>query len=149
MTYFMAGEGRRQYGQDRAVELRDQVAMSIPAAGRRLRESSRRGIFPMATTSGRSFPALVCGNTVVFKPATLTRSRRYTLSRILEEAGSPRRRSTLVTGGGAEVGNGDARDVAVRVVSFTARPRSAAPSRSRRPCSSRRCTSRWAARTSS
>jgi len=68
MTYFMAGEGRRQYGQTVPSELRDKFAMSI---------RQPLGVcsiitpwnFPMAIPSWKIAPALVCGNTVVFKPA--------------------------------------------------------------------------------
>ena len=71
MTYFMAGEGRRQYGQTVPSELRDKFAMSV---------RQPLGVcaiitpwnFPMAIPSWKIIPALVCGNTVVFKPATLT-----------------------------------------------------------------------------
>ena len=71
MTYFIAGEGRRLHGQTAPSELRDKFAMSI-----------RQPIgvcsmitpwnFPMAIPSWKIIPALVCGNTVVFKPAELT-----------------------------------------------------------------------------
>src|SRR5207245_11210013 len=71
MTFFMAGEGRRQYGQTVPSALRDKFAMSV---------RQPTGVcavitpwnFPMAIPSWKSIPALVCGNTVVFKPATLT-----------------------------------------------------------------------------
>jgi acyl-CoA reductase-like NAD-dependent aldehyde dehydrogenase len=72
MTFFMAGEGRRQYGQTVPSELRDKFAMSI---------RQPMGVasiitpwnFPMAIPSWKIIPALVCGNTVVFKPATSAR----------------------------------------------------------------------------
>ena len=71
MTQFMAGEGRRQYGQTVPSELRDKFAMSV---------RQPLGVcsmitpwnFPMAIPSWKIAPALVCGNTVVLKPATLT-----------------------------------------------------------------------------
>src|SRR4029077_12349210 len=64
-------------------------------------------------------PALVCGNTVVFKPATLTPLSALNFVRILEEAGIPRGVVNLVTGGGADVGNAMLVSDTVRVVSFT------------------------------
>src|SRR5581483_48939 len=64
-------------------------------------------------------PALVCGNTVVFKPATLTPLSALNFVRILEEAGVPPGVVNLVTGGGDEVGNVLTQHPAVRVVSFT------------------------------
>jgi aldehyde dehydrogenase (NAD+) len=118
MTFFMAGEGRRQYGQTVPSELRDKFAMSV---------RQPLGVsavitpwnFPMAIPSWKIIPALVCGNTVVFKPATLTPLSAVHFVKILEEAGVPPGVVNLVTGGGDEVG--DALTVAddVRVVSFT------------------------------
>ena len=118
MTFFMAGEGRRQYGQTVPSELRDKFAMSV---------RQPLGVsavitpwnFPMAIPSWKIIPALVCGNTVVFKPATLTPLSAVHFVKILEEAGLPPGVVNLVTGGGEEVG--EALTVAddVRVVSFT------------------------------
>jgi aldehyde dehydrogenase (NAD+) len=118
MTFFMAGEGRRLYGQTVPSELRDKFAMSMRQP---LGVSSviTPWNFPMAIPSWKITPALVCGNTVVFKPATLTPLSAVHFVKILEEAGIPRGVVNLVTGGGDEVG--DALTVAddVRVVSFT------------------------------
>jgi acyl-CoA reductase-like NAD-dependent aldehyde dehydrogenase len=118
MTFFMAGEGRRQYGQTVPSELRDKFALSV---------RQPLGVsavitpwnFPMAIPSWKIIPALVCGNTVVFKPATLTPLSAVHFVEILEEAGLPPGVVNLVTGGGEEVG--EALTVAddVRVVSFT------------------------------
>src|ERR1700686_2858181 len=103
MTFFMAGEGRRQCGQTVPSELRDKFAMSI---------RQPLGVcglitpwnFPMAIPSWKVVPALVCGNTVVFKPATLTPLSALSFVRILEQAGIPRGVVNLGTGGGREVG---------------------------------------------
>jgi aldehyde dehydrogenase (NAD+) len=118
MTFFMAGEGRRQYGQTVPSELRDKFAMSV---------RQPLGVcavitpwnFPMAIPSWKIIPALVCGNTVVFKPATLTPLSALNFVRILEDAGIPRGVVNLVTGGGGEVGEALLASAAVRVVSFT------------------------------
>src|ERR1041385_4733270 len=118
MTFFMAGEGRRQYGQTVPSELRDKCAMSM---------RQPLGVcavitpwnFPMAIPSWKIIPALVCGNTVVFKPATLTPLSALNFVRILEEAGVPRGVVNLVTGGGGEVGDALTTRDEVRVVSFT------------------------------
>src|SRR5581483_8239736 len=64
-------------------------------------------------------PALVCGNTVVFKPATLTPLSALNFVKILEEAGIPPGVVNLVTGGGDEVGSVLTQHPSVRVVSFT------------------------------
>ncbi len=118
MTYFMAGEGRRQYGQTVPSELRDKFAMSV---------RQPLGVcaiitpwnFPMAIPSWKIIPALVCGNTVVFKPATLTPLSALNFVKILEEAGVPAGVVNLVTGGGEEIGNVLSQHDDVRVVSFT------------------------------
>jgi len=118
MTFFMAGEGRRQYGQTVPSELRDKFAMSI---------RQPVGVcavitpwnFPMAIPSWKIIPALVCGNTVVFKPATLTPLSALNFVKILEEAGIPPGVVNLVTGGGGEVGNTLLVSDDVRIVSFT------------------------------
>ena len=118
MTLFMAGEGRRQYGQTVPSELRDKFAMSIrqPVG---VSAIITPWDFPMAIPSWKIIPALVCGNTVVFKPATLTPLSALNFVRILEEAGIPRGVVNLVTGGGGEVGQALLVSDAVRVVSFT------------------------------
>jgi alpha-ketoglutaric semialdehyde dehydrogenase len=118
MTYFMAGEGRRLHGQTTPSELRDKFAMSV---------RQPLGVcavitpwnFPMAIPSWKIVPALVCGNTVVFKPATLTPLSALSFVKILEEAGVPPGVVNLVTGGGEAVGDPLVAHDAVRVVSFT------------------------------
>src|SRR3954469_5199129 len=118
MTFFMAGEGRRQYGQTVPSELRDKFAMSIrqPVGVSAIITPWN---FPMAIPSWKIIPALVCGNTVVFKPATLTPLSALNFVKILEEAGIPRGVVNLVTGGGGEVGNALLVNEAIRIVSFT------------------------------
>src|SRR6202795_318138 len=86
MTYYMAGEGRRLFGQTTPSELPNKFAMSV-------RQSI--GVcglitpwnFPMAIPSWKIMPALVCGNTVVIKPAEDTPLSTYSLAHILTEAG--------------------------------------------------------------
>jgi aldehyde dehydrogenase (NAD+) len=118
MTFFMAGEGRRQYGQTVPSELRDKFAMSFrqPIGVSAIITPWN---FPMAIPSWKIIPALVCGNTVVFKPATLTPLSALNFVKILEEAGIPRGVVNLVTGGGGDVGNAMLVSDTVRVVSFT------------------------------
>jgi aldehyde dehydrogenase (NAD+) len=113
----MAGEGRRQYGQTVPSELRDKFAMSV---------RQPLGVcsvitpwnFPMAIPSWKIMPALVCGNTVVFKPATLTPLSALNFVKVLEDAGVPKGVVNFVTGG-ADVGTLMSTHDAVRVVSFT------------------------------
>lgn len=118
MTLFMAGEGRRLYGQTTPSELRDKFAMSV---------RQPLGVcavitpwnFPMAIPSWKIAPALVCGNTVVFKPATLTPLSAVNFVRILQEAGLPPGVVNLVTGGGDDVGTALTIAPEVSAVSFT------------------------------
>jgi aldehyde dehydrogenase (NAD+) len=117
MTLFMAGEGRRLYGQTVPSELRDKFAMSV---------RQPLGVcavitpfnFPMAIPSWKIIPALVCGNTVVFKPASQTPLSAVNFVRILHESGVPNGVVNLVTGG-ADVGNALTTADQVRVISFT------------------------------
>lgn len=118
MTFFIAGEGRRLYGQTVPSELRDKFAMSV---------RQPVGVcavitpwnFPMAIPSWKIIPALVCGNTVVLKPATLTPLSAVHFVKVLEDAGIPRGVVNLVTGGGGEVGAALTTSPHVSVVSFT------------------------------
>jgi len=117
MTFFMAGEGRRLYGQTVPSELRDKFAMSV---------RQPLGVcaiitpwnFPMAIPSWKIIPALVCGNTVVFKPSSLTPLSAVNFVKVLEEAGVPPGVVNMVTGG-PDVGEVMCKHDAVRVVSFT------------------------------
>ncbi len=117
MTYFLAAEGRRMYGQTVPSELPDKWAMSM-------RQSI--GVcsiitpwnFPMAIPSWKIIPALVCGNTVVFKPSELTPLSAHHFVRVLEEAGVPAGVVNMVTGGPA-IGELLTVHPDVTVVSFT------------------------------
>jgi aldehyde dehydrogenase (NAD+) len=117
MTYFMAGEGRRQYGQTVPSELRDKFAMSVrqPLG---VASIITPWNFPMAIPSWKIAPALVCGNTVVFKPATLTPLSAINFVQVLADAGVPSGVANLVTGGPG-VGTVLSTHDRVKVVSFT------------------------------
>src|SRR4051794_20869740 len=75
--------------------------------------------FPWAIPCWKMAPALVAGNTVVFKPAALTPGCAALLLEILEEAGLPRGVVNLVVGAGSDVGATIVDDPRVRAVSFT------------------------------
>jgi aldehyde dehydrogenase (NAD+) len=117
MTYFLAGEGRRLTGQTVPSELRDKFAMSLrqPLG---VCSTITPWNFPMAIPSWKIVPALVCGNTVVLKPATLTPLSATNFVEVLEEAGIPAGVVNLVTGG-ADVGTRLTTHESVKVVSFT------------------------------
>ncbi len=118
MSFLYAGEGRRMFGQTTPSELPNKFAMSIR------QPIGVCGIitpwnFPMAIPSWKIIPALVCGNTVVFKPATLTPLSAVNFVKVLEEAGIPKGVVNIVTGGGGEVGDAILNNPHVRVISFT------------------------------
>ena len=117
MTYYMAGEGRRQFGQTTPSELRDKFQMSVrmPVGVAGLVTPWN---FPMAIPSWKMMPALVLGNTVVLKPAPDTPLSAVNLVLALEEAGLPPGVVNLVTGGG-EPGAALVEHPDVGVVSFT------------------------------
>ena len=118
MTYYMAGEGRRLFGQTTPSELPNKFAMSV-------RQSI--GIcgmitpwnFPMAIPSWKMMPALISGNTVVLKPAEDTPLSSYHLVQVLTEAGVPRGVVNLVSGDGPNAGAPLSQHKDVPVVSFT------------------------------
>ena len=103
MTYYMAGEGRRLFGQTTPSELPNKFAMSV-------RQSI--GVcgmitpwnFPMAIPSWKMMPALISGNTVVLKPAEDTPLSSYNLVQVLTEAGLPNGVVNLVSGDGPHAG---------------------------------------------
>ncbi|HVN81212.1 MAG TPA: aldehyde dehydrogenase family protein [Terriglobia bacterium] len=118
MTFFTAGEGRRLYGHTTPAELPDKFAMSIrmPLGVCSLITPWN---FPMAIPSWKLIPALVCGNTVVLKPATDTPLSAFNLVRACEEAGVPKGVVNFVTGSGSEVGTPMMTHPDVKLVSFT------------------------------
>lgn len=118
MTYYMAGEGRRLFGQTTPSELPNKFAMSV-----------RQPIgvcgmitpwnFPMAIPSWKMMPALVCGNTVVLKPAEDTPLSSYHLVDTMVEAGLPAGVVNLISGDGPGAGAPLAEHKGVPVISFT------------------------------
>ncbi len=116
--YYAAGEGRRLFSYTTTSELPNKFAMAI-----RLPVGVAGVItpwnFPMAIPTWKIFPALVAGNTVVFKPASDTPKTATTLVQILEEAGVPEGVVNLVHGGGNEVGMAIVRHPDVNLISFT------------------------------
>ncbi len=116
--YYAAGEGRRLFSYTTTSELPNKFAMAI-----RLPVGVAGVItpwnFPMAIPTWKIFPALVAGNTVVFKPASDTPKTATTLVQILEEAGVPEGVVNLVHGGGNEVGMAIVRNPDVNLISFT------------------------------
>ncbi len=118
IAFLMAGEGRRMAGETVPSELPDKWAMSIR------QPIGIAGIitpwnFPMAIPCWKIMPALVTGNTVVFKPASDTPHCATLLVELMAEAGVPPGVVNLVTGAGAEVGDAIVESPDVSVISFT------------------------------
>ena len=118
MSYLMAGEGRRMYGQTVPSELRDKFAMSmrqpIGVCG-----MITAWNFPIAVPSWKILPALVCGNTVVFKPAEEAPASAVNFVQALADAGLPRGVLNLVLGDGPGAGAPLLAHPDVAVISFT------------------------------
>ena len=81
--------------------------------------------FPVAIATWKSFPAIVAGNTFVWKPATETPMMAYEMARIFEEVGLPAGVANVVFGSGSEVGTAMIEHPDVRVISFTDRRKQA------------------------
>ncbi|HEY7589489.1 MAG TPA: aldehyde dehydrogenase family protein, partial [Candidatus Limnocylindrales bacterium] len=118
IAYLMAGEGRRMFGDTVPSELPDKWAMSVR------QPIGVAGIitpwnFPIAIPCWKTMPALVTGNTVVFKPATDTPHCATLIVELMADAGFPPGTVNLVTGGGEDVGNAIVDSPDVPVISFT------------------------------
>jgi acyl-CoA reductase-like NAD-dependent aldehyde dehydrogenase len=115
---FCAGESRRMNGETIQSELPANFAYTI---------KQPHGVvacvtpwnFPVAIPVWKIAPALVAGNTVVFKPATVTPATAVRLTEIFVEAGLPKGVLNLILGSGSEAGDEIVNHPAVRAVSFT------------------------------
>jgi alpha-ketoglutaric semialdehyde dehydrogenase len=118
MTYYMAGEGRRMFGQTTPSEMPDKFQMSV-----RLPVGVVGAItpwnFPIAIPSWKIAPGLVCGDTVVFKPATDTPALAERFVEIFEEAGLPSGVLNIVHGAGSTVGERLVKHPDVPLISLT------------------------------
>ena len=116
--FYNAGEGRRMFGPTTPSELPNKFAMAV-----------RQPIgvcgmitpwnFPMAIPSWKLFPALVCGNTAIIKPAQDTPLSTFNFVQALNDAGVPKGVINIVTGFGGEVGTPLAEHPDVKAVSLT------------------------------
>jgi aldehyde dehydrogenase (NAD+) len=115
---YIAAEGRRMGGQTVPSELKSNFCYTI---------RQPLGVvacitpwnFPVAIPAWKIAPALVSGNTVVFKPATLTPETGAAVVSIFERAGVPKGVLNMVLGSGGTVGSALLEHEAVRAVSFT------------------------------
>ena len=117
-AYYASSEGRRLFGHTVPSELANKfnMALRVPIG---VAGVITPWNFPMAIPTWKIFPALLCGNTVVFKPASDTPATATTLVEILMEAGIPEGVVNLVHGGGGEVGMAIVGHPDVDLVSFT------------------------------
>jgi aldehyde dehydrogenase (NAD+) len=117
-TYYTAGEGRRLHGFTTPAEMPNKFAMCVrqPVG---LCGLITPWNFPMAIPSWKLIPALVCGNTVVIKPAGETPLSTYNLVKACEAAGVPAGVVNLVTGNGETAGAEITGHPALRLISFT------------------------------
>lgn len=118
MALYMAAEGRRLFGETVPSELSQKFAMSVRAP------IGVVGLitpwnFPIAIATWKSFPALVAGNTVVWKPSNETPFMAKMLAEICEEVGLPAGVFNVVFGTGPSVGTAMIEHPDVRVISFT------------------------------
>jgi len=117
-AFYVAGEGRRLYGQTTPSELQNKFAMSVrmPVGVVGLITPWN---FPMAIPSWKLFPALVSGNTCIIKPASDTPLSVYNLVQTLVDAGLPPGVVNIVCGSGSSVGMALVEHPDVRAISFT------------------------------
>jgi len=118
IAYLMAGEGRRLFGDTVPSELPDKWAMSVrePLGVAGLITPWN---FPIAIPCWKMMPALIAGNTIVFKPASDTPHCAVLLVEILSQAGFLPGVINLVTGSGPEVGMPIVEHPDVDVIGFT------------------------------
>ncbi|HKE56018.1 MAG TPA: aldehyde dehydrogenase family protein, partial [Pyrinomonadaceae bacterium] len=115
---FCAGESRRLNGETIQSELPLNFAYTI---------KQPLGVvacvtpwnFPVAIPVWKIAPALVAGNTVVFKPASLTPATAVRIVELFEEAGIPAGVLNLILGSGSEAGDEIINHPAVKAISFT------------------------------
>jgi methylmalonic acid semialdehyde dehydrogenase len=115
---FCAGESRRLNGETILSELPSNFVYTI---------KQPLGVvacitpwnFPVAIPVWKIAPALVAGNTVVFKPATLTPATAVRIVEIFAEAGVPPGVLNLILGSGSDAGDEIINHRAVKAVSFT------------------------------
>jgi len=118
MAYFMGGEGRRLLGYTAPVEMPNKFGMAVRDP------SGVVGLitpwnFPIAVPSWKIFPALVAGNTIIWKPSPETPAISAAFVKVFEEAGIPAGVFNLIMAPGADIAKALVSHPDVRVLSFT------------------------------
>ena len=115
---YISGEGRRLLGETTPSELPNKLCLTL---------KQPIGVvgcitpwnFPMAVPCWKLGAALITGNTIVYKPATLTPLCAATLVEVFQQAGLPRGVLNMVTGPAEVVGEAIVQHPNIRAVSFT------------------------------
>ncbi len=118
MGLYMAGEGRRLYGKTASSEVEKKWALT---------KREPMGVcglitpwnYPIANISWKTFPALICGNTVVLKPAEDTPWSAFVFAEIIKKSGLPNGVFNLVQGYGQEAGEAIVLHPDIDLISFT------------------------------
>jgi aldehyde dehydrogenase (NAD+) len=118
MAYLAAGEGRRMFGVTTPSEMPNKWAMSVRVPVGVVGVITPWN-FPMAVPTWKIFPALVAGNTIVFKPAEDTPETAWNLAKLLEEAGLPGGVLNVVFGDGPKAGAPLVAHPGIQAISFT------------------------------
>lgn len=118
MAFFVAGEGRRFYGKTSTSQVPNKFSMTLRqplgVAGLIIAANT-----PIANVAWKAFPALLCGNTAVLKPAEDTPISAWAMAKIFHEVGVPAGVFNLVHGYGLEAGAPLVEHPDVDIVSFT------------------------------
>ncbi len=118
MAYLAAGEGRRMYGVTTPSEMPNKWAMSVRVPIGVVGVITAWN-FPFAVPTWKIFPALLAGNTVVFKPSEETPEMGFHLAKLFEQVGLPAGVFNVVHGNGQNVGWPMVQHPGVDVLSFT------------------------------
>ncbi|HXD19197.1 MAG TPA: aldehyde dehydrogenase family protein [Vicinamibacterales bacterium] len=118
MGFFVAGEGRRFYGQTTTSAVPNKSAMVVRqplgVAGLIIAANT-----PIANVAWKAFPALLCGNAAILKAAEDTPLSAWAFGLLAREAGVPDGVYTTLHGFGEEAGAPLVEHPDVAVVSFT------------------------------
>lgn len=118
MTYYSAAEGRRLLGYTTPSELPYKHCLAVRRPIGRIAAITPWN-FPIAIPTWKIMPALIAGNTVVWKPATDTARCAYELTKIFDEAGLPKGVLNLIFGSGSDVGAPLSKHPKIDMISFT------------------------------
>src|SRR3954453_1183701 len=118
MSLYMAGEGRRLFGHTTPSELPDKFMMSV-----RMPVGVVGAItpwnFPIAIPAWKLAPALICGNTVILKPASVSPLSAWRIVEACHEAGIPKGVVNFIAGSGGEIGKALVNAAPMKAISFT------------------------------